>query len=127
MTCPGGTFRLVRPRLWLEEESEEKQYAYETMYYVMRQLVTLLAPFTPHITEVMYDNIRLPGDPVSVHMLPWFTSDPGLIDSGIESGMSIVQSFDEAQANARQSGKRSSAGRCLNVLSPLPHLIPGLQ
>ena len=76
------------------------------MYYVYAALVTLLAPFTPHITEVMYDNIRLPGDPVSVHMLPWFTSDPGLIDSGIESGMSIVQSFDEAQANARQSGKR---------------------
>ncbi len=98
--------QLVRPRLWLEEESEEKQYAYETMYYVMRQLVTLLAPFTPHITEAMYDNIRLPKDPVSVHMLPWFTSDPGLVDTGIESRMSIVQSFDEAQANARQSGKR---------------------
>ena len=68
--------------------------------------MTLLAPFTPHITEVMYDNIRLPDDPVSVHMLPWFTSDPGLIDPGSSLGMSIVQSFDEAQANARQSGKR---------------------
>jgi isoleucyl-tRNA synthetase len=98
--------QLVRPRLWLEEESEEKRYAYETMYYVMRQLVTLLAPFTPHITEQMYDNIRLRNDPASVHMLTWFTSNPSLIDAGIESRMSIVQSFDEAQANARQSGKR---------------------
>jgi isoleucyl-tRNA synthetase len=98
--------QLVRPRLWLEEESQEKQFAYETMYYAMRQLVTLLAPFAPHITEEMYDNIRLSNDPVSVHMLPWFSSNPGLIDRGIESRMSIVQSFDEAQANARQSGKR---------------------
>ncbi len=98
--------QLVRPRLWLEGEAEEKQFAYETMYYVMRQLVTLLAPFTPHITEVMYDNIRLPGDPVSVHMLPWPVSDPSLTDTLIESRMGIVQSFDEAQANARQSGKR---------------------
>jgi len=98
--------QLVRPRLWLEEESQEKQFAYETLYYAMRQLVTLLSPFAPHITEKMYDNIRLSGDPVSVHMLTWFASNPGLIDTGIESRMSIVQSFDEAQANARQSGKR---------------------
>ncbi|MCU0630834.1 MAG: isoleucine--tRNA ligase [Methanoregulaceae archaeon] len=98
--------QLVRPRLWLEEESEKKQYAYETMYYVMRQLVTLLAPFTPHITEQMYENIRLRNDPASIHMLTWFTGNPHLIDTGIESRMSIVQSFDEAQANARQSGKR---------------------
>ena len=44
--------QIVRPRLWLEGESREKQHAYETIYYVMRRLVVLLAPFTPHITEV---------------------------------------------------------------------------
>jgi isoleucyl-tRNA synthetase len=84
--------QLVRPRLWLEEESEEKQFAYETIYYIMRRLVTLLAPFTPHITERMYDNIRLPNDPASVHMLTWFAGSPDLIDDGIVSHMRIVQS-----------------------------------
>ncbi len=30
--------QLVRPRMWLEGESEQKVFAYETMYYVMRRL-----------------------------------------------------------------------------------------
>jgi isoleucyl-tRNA synthetase len=98
--------QIIRSRLWLEEDSPGKQQAYETLYYVMRRLVTLLAPFTPHITEVIYRNIRLAGEQDSVHMLPWFYGDPDLIDEPIESAMEIVQSFDEAQANARQAGKR---------------------
>jgi isoleucyl-tRNA synthetase len=98
--------QLVRPRMWLEGESAAKTDAYETMYYVMRKLSVLLAPFTPHITEILYRNIRLPGDPESVHMLGWFGGEEFLIDSELEKAMEIARSFDEAQANARQAGKR---------------------
>jgi len=98
--------QLVRPRMWLEEDSIEKRYAYETMYYVLRSLVTILAPFTPHITEQIYQNLRLPGDPESVHMLDWKKADESLIDAGLESSMDIVRSFDDAVANARQAGRR---------------------
>jgi isoleucyl-tRNA synthetase len=72
----------------------------------MRRLCVLLAPFTPHVTETMYQNLRLSGDPESVHMLSWFPGDEKGIDRGLEQGMEIVRSFDEAQAYARQSGKR---------------------
>ena len=50
--------QLVRPRMWLEGESEQKVFAYETIYYVMRRLTGLLAPFCPHLTEEMYQNLR---------------------------------------------------------------------
>ena len=50
--------QLVRPRMWLEGESEQKVFAYETIYYVMRRLTALLAPFCPHLTEEIYRNLR---------------------------------------------------------------------
>jgi len=98
--------QLVRPRMWLEGESLEKQQAYETIYYVMRRLVQLMAPFTPHITEEVYKNLRLHAETKSVHMLGWFSGDAPLRDEPLEAAMDVVRSFDEAQANARQAGKR---------------------
>jgi isoleucyl-tRNA synthetase len=98
--------QLVRPRMWLEEESVEKVRAYETIYYVMQTLDALLSPFVPHLSEEIYGNLRLENDPVSVHMLDWPTGDPLLQDPGLERAMDLVRFFDEAQANARQAGKR---------------------
>ena len=98
--------QLVRPRMWLEEDSPEKRYAYETFYYVMRRLITLLAPFTPHITEEIYQNLRLAGDPESVHMLDWPEADDLLTDPDLETDMEVARSFDDAVATARQAGKR---------------------
>ncbi len=98
--------QLVRPRMWLEEDAPEKRHAYETTYYVMRRLVALLAPFAPYLAEEVYQNLRQGADPESVHMLRWPGADEFLIDRTLEESMQVVRSFDEAQANARQGGKR---------------------
>jgi len=98
--------QLVRPRMWLEGESEQKIFAYETMYYVMRRLMGLLAPFCPHLTEQIYGNLRCKNDKESVHMLDWDAGESTLIDRELEHAVELVRSFDEAQANARQTGKR---------------------
>ena len=39
--------QLVRPRMWLEGESEQKVFAYETIYYVMRRLSRAARPVLP--------------------------------------------------------------------------------
>ena len=98
--------QLVRPRMWLEGESEQKIFAYETIYYVMRRLIGLLAPFCPHITEEIYRNLRCAVDPASVHLLDWNAGDTALIDAELEHAMELVRSFDDAVQNARQAGKR---------------------
>jgi len=98
--------QLVRPRMWLEGESEQKVFAYETMYYVMRRLISLLAPFCPHLTEEVYQNLRCRNDPASVHLLDWHAGDLLLVDASLEHAIDIVRSFDDACANARQAGKR---------------------
>ncbi|MDR2855799.1 MAG: isoleucine--tRNA ligase, partial [Methanomicrobiales archaeon] len=98
--------QLVRPRMWDETDSDEKRYAYETMYYCQRMLNRLLAPFTPHIAEDMYQHLRLEHDPESVHMRPWISGSHKLIDEPLEAWMEVIRNFDEAVANARQNGKR---------------------
>ena len=76
--------------MWLEEDAPEKRYAYETVYYVLRRLVCLLAPFTPHLTEEIYGNLRCEGDPASVHMLDWPAADSALIDAPLETAMGVA-------------------------------------
>lgn len=98
--------QIVRPRMWLEEDAPEKRYAYETVYYVLRRLVALLAPFTPHLAEEIYGNLRCAGDPESVHMLDWPAADGALVDTALEAAMGVAQAFDDAVATARQDGKR---------------------
>jgi isoleucyl-tRNA synthetase len=98
--------QLVRPRMWLEGESEQKVFAYETIYYVMRRLVGILAPVCPHLTEEIYQNLRCKNDPASVHLLDWDAGNAELVDPTLEDAVAIVRSFDEASANARQTGKR---------------------
>lgn len=98
--------QLVRPRMWLEEESVSKKQAYDTMYYVLRRLMTIFAPFAPFVCEKMYQNMKCSGDVESVHMQDWFSGKDSLRDSALEEEMEIIQEFDEAVANARQNGKR---------------------
>jgi isoleucyl-tRNA synthetase len=98
--------QLVRPRMWSEGESVDKRHAYETIYYVMRRLIGLLAPVCPHITEEIYQNLRCGNDPASIHLLDWDAGDPALVDAFLEHAVDIVRSFDDACANARQAGKR---------------------
>ena len=98
--------QLVRPRMWSEGESVDKRHAYETIYYVMRKLTGLLAPFCPHITEEIYRNLRCGNDPASIHLLDWDAGDTALVDTSLEQAVDIVRSFDDACANARQAGKR---------------------
>ncbi|NLA31046.1 MAG: class I tRNA ligase family protein, partial [Methanomicrobiales archaeon] len=84
----------------------EKRHAYETTYYAMRHAIALLAPFAPYITEEIYQNLRLAGDPESVHMLDWPEADDLLIDRDLEAAMETIRAFDDAVATARQSGRR---------------------
>jgi isoleucyl-tRNA synthetase len=98
--------QLVRPRMWLEGESEQKRFAYETIYYVMRRLNCMLSPFAPHLTEHIYSNLRCKHDPESVHMLDWYSGDVRFVDPVLETVMETIRSFNDAVANARQAGKR---------------------
>ena len=106
--------RLIRDRMWIEGDSAEKYSAFAVLHKVMSDCIIMLAPFAPHITEEMYDNIN--GTFSSVHMADWPAVDESLMDEALEQGMDIVRELVEKIANARQNAQ-------LNLRWPLKRII----
>jgi isoleucyl-tRNA synthetase len=95
--------RLIRGRTWVEKDDPDKLGAYYTLYNVLKELITLLAPIAPHITEEIYQNMVLGVEKdalESVHMLDW-PLDTEPIDADLEKNMEIVREIIEACAHAR--------------------------
>jgi len=62
--------RRSRRRFWQSGTSEDKAAAYATLYHVLVNMVRLLAPLVPFVTEAMYQNLVRSVDdsaPMSVH------------------------------------------------------------
>ncbi|MCX6808758.1 MAG: class I tRNA ligase family protein, partial [Candidatus Berkelbacteria bacterium] len=60
--------RRSRRRFWKSESDTDKASAYETLYFVLKTLTKLLAPFTPMFAEAIYQKLRQDADPFSVHL-----------------------------------------------------------
>ncbi|NXN95109.1 SYIC protein, partial [Rhinopomastus cyanomelas] len=95
--------RMNRRRLKGENGTEDCIMALETLFSVLFSMCRLMAPYTPFITELMYQNLKTLIDPASVQekntesihylMLPPVRED--LIDKRIESAVSCLQSVIE--------------------------------
>ena len=101
--------QLVRPRTWIEQDDPDKLAAYATLYEVLIKLCKLMAPFTPFLSESIYQNLVRGLDakaPQSVHMCDWPKARMELIDKRLEASMALVREISEAASNARQKGGR---------------------
>lgn len=95
--------RMNRRRLKGENGVEDCVMALETLFSVLLSLCRLMAPYTPFLTELMYQNLKTLIDPVSVQdkdtlsihylMLPHVREE--LIDKKTESAVSRMQSVIE--------------------------------
>ncbi len=96
--------RLIRPRVWIEENTPDKLAAYTTLYYVLKTWLVLAAPFIPFFTEKIYQEfIRSaePDLPISIHLMKWPKPIEEYIDRDIEEAMNIIKEIYEASAAAR--------------------------
>ncbi|XP_017264217.1 isoleucine--tRNA ligase, cytoplasmic [Kryptolebias marmoratus] len=95
--------RTNRRRLKGESGTEDCLWALETLFSVLFSMCRLMAPFTPFITEMMYQNLRHLIDPSSteekdtnsIHYLMLPQVRESLIDKRIESAVSQMQSVIE--------------------------------
>ncbi|KFO20772.1 Isoleucyl-tRNA synthetase, cytoplasmic [Fukomys damarensis] len=95
--------RMNRRRLKGENGTEDCVMALETLFSVLLSLCRLMAPYTPFLTELMYQNLKALTDPVSVQdkdtlsihylMLPRVREE--LIDKKTENAVSRMQSVIE--------------------------------
>ena len=98
--------RSIRRRVWTEAETKDKLTAYATLYYVLKRIVLLLSIFTPYLAEALYQEIKTPDDPESVHLNNWPKVDERFVDEELEDEMAIVLDTITATLSARQKGGR---------------------
>lgn len=83
--------RRSRRRFWNDEESLDRQQAFQTLYTVLIQLTKVIAPFIPFVADAIYRNLRLPNDPESVHLCDYPKYHQELRDTHLEAAMAKVQ------------------------------------
>ncbi|MFH1085503.1 MAG: class I tRNA ligase family protein [Chloroflexota bacterium] len=98
--------RRSRPRYWKSEHDADKAAAYATLYYVLVQLCKLLAPMTPFVTEVMYQNLVRGVQPeayASVHHCHWPAADGAAADAELLEQMDLARRIASLGRGARSS------------------------
>ena len=61
--------RRSRRRFWKSEDDGDKAEAYYTLYTVLTEMAVMMAPFTPFLSEELYQNMTGSGE--SVHLLDY--------------------------------------------------------
>ena len=85
--------RRCRERYWGSAMDQDKIDAYMTLYTVLETMTRLAAPFTPFITETIYQNLVKSVDkdaPESVHLCTYPVCDESMIDAELEKNMDAV-------------------------------------
>ncbi|MBN2101376.1 MAG: isoleucine--tRNA ligase [Candidatus Aenigmarchaeota archaeon] len=100
--------KTIRNRMspWYEEpDKEEAQF---TLFYVLENVIKLLAPISPFISEKIYQKMFCNSDsnkPVSIHLSTWPEPNERLIDAELEKQMEIVKVMIESANSLRQEHK----------------------
>ncbi|HDI02663.1 MAG TPA: isoleucine--tRNA ligase, partial [Candidatus Aenigmarchaeota archaeon] len=91
--------KLVRKRI----RGEEREKISSLMYYTLLDTIKLMAPFTPFITEYIYQDLfrKYEGEE-SVHLLDWPEAEESKINEELESEFEILQKIAEAANSIRQ-------------------------
>lgn len=98
--------RRSRERFWGKDMPQDKVNAYMTLYTVLVTLTKLSAPFTPFISESIYQNLVCKvskNEPESVHLCDFPTYDEKLIDKKLEEDMDTVLSIVVAGRSGRNT------------------------
>ena len=85
--------RRCRERYWGKDMTADKEAAYMTLYTVLRTMALISAPFTPFMSETMYQNMVRTVDksaPESIHLCDWPKKDDSFIDPELEANMAAV-------------------------------------
>jgi isoleucyl-tRNA synthetase len=104
-----------RRRFCKSQHDSDKNEAYATLYHVLVKLSRLLAPFTPFITETMYQNLVVgmrENALESIHHTRWPKVDAAVIDQALLDNMALAR-------NVASLGLAARSGSNLKVRQPL--------
>jgi isoleucyl-tRNA synthetase len=75
---------------------------YQTMYDVLKNLVKLLAPITPFLSESIYQNLKFENEPESVHLCDYPEVNDTFVNKELLSEMSMIRDIVELAHSARE-------------------------
>jgi valyl-tRNA synthetase len=100
---------LVKPRFYLQDDTQERRLARQVALEVAGAIVRLLHPMAPFVTEELWShfNDRLPADAQSPHaaVAPWPSVDTDWIDDNLDDAMRHVFDVIGAIRNVRSEMK----------------------
>jgi isoleucyl-tRNA synthetase len=111
--------RRSRARFWAEADTADKRAAFATLYEVLVELSSLIAPFVPFVAESLHQNLVRGVDgnaPVSVHLASYPESRPERMDEELRVDMNRVRAIVTL-------GQRVRAAHRLKVRQPLGEAI----
>ncbi|HEY6600127.1 MAG TPA: isoleucine--tRNA ligase [Pseudomonadales bacterium] len=113
-----GYIRLNRDRFWGKDITADKIAAYSTLYTVIEELTMVMAPFTPFLSEHLYQELatltgRAPK-PLSVHLCSYPEHEESLMQPRLETAVSRMQQVvllgrarrEEVKVNLRRPLRR---------------------
>ncbi len=85
--------RLNRRRFWQKGLSDDKKAAYTTLYTTVKTVGTVMAPFTPFLSEYIFLELKKFGgiSEESVHLCNYPKADEKLINSTLEDAVERMQ------------------------------------
>ena len=107
--------RRSRGRFQKPKSEREKEEAAETLYLILHNLVKVIAPFLPFLSEEIYLFLKNTGMPKSVHLCDWPQSNRKFIDLKLEKQMDLIR-----EISAKGLALRAEAG--IKVRQPLAKL-----
>ncbi len=79
--------RRSRRRFWKSQNDTDKQDAYQTLHYVLLTFAKTAAPFIPFTTEMIYQNLKTPEMPESVHLCDYPKVNSAMRDERLDMQM----------------------------------------
>lgn len=86
--------RLNRSRFYGSGDDPDKMLVYRLLHQILTGVCGLMAPVAPFFSDFVYRQLlgaNSTGEPISIHLTDFPTSDSSVIDSQLEDEMGVVQ------------------------------------
>jgi len=110
--------RRSRRRFWEGPGTPEGAAAFATLHECLQTLTRLMAPVTPFLTDHVWDVLRAPDEPESVHLTAWPAADEALIDRRLAAQMALARRVVEL-------GRAARAASSVRTRQPLARAVVG--
>lgn len=108
--------RRNRRRFWKGEKDSDKIAAYQTLREVLLDVLQMMAPVAPFLTENLYLRLKDNSYPESIHLLDLKKADESLINPELEERMALAQTIVFLARSLREKSK-------LRVRQPLKRIL----